>query len=266
MWCPEPTQPEYRAENSGLCPLFFHISGPAGIACCEVSLLLGQIVFSAGKRRGTELEETCLHGLPVLRMAVDPEGFWAGHRLHRAAKKMARAGVRRVLVPEEFGHWEKLEQHGLGPVDPCPFLRANAAALSVAALKGSGRAPERSCVALRALKADRAVVLAAEELCTQVRELCIAAPRGGEALRRHLRWEYGMAVRPDRKDVSGAVRFEAETWEEGGCVLNLFLQGLGENQVSVTVPGLKNSETGRIFLLAALWEGGKLKKSDLEFT
>lgn len=228
--------------------------------------MLGQIVFSAGKRGNGALEETSLHGLSVLRVAVDPDGFWAGHRLHRAGKKLARAGVRRVLVPEEFRHWEKLENWGLGPVDPCPFLQANAASLSVAALRGSGRVPERSSVALRALKADRMVVMAAEELCAQVREVCIAAPRGGEALSRRLRWEYGMAVLPDRKDVSGAVRFAPETWEAGECVLNLFREGLGENRVSITVPGLKNHETGRIFLLAALWEGGKLKKGDLEFT
>jgi hypothetical protein len=49
-------------------------------------------------------------------------------------------------------------------------------------------------------------------------------------------------------------------------VLNLFWQGLEENRVTVTVPGLKNDETGQIFLLAALWEGGKLRKGDLEFT
>lgn len=228
--------------------------------------MLGQIVYSAGKRERGVPEETSLHGLSVLRVAVDPDGFWAGHRLHRAGKKLARAGVRRVLVPEEFQHWEKLEEWGLGPIDPCPFLRANAASLSMAALKGSGRIPERSSVALRALKADRTVVLAAEELCPKVREVCIAVPRGGEALSRHLRWEYGMAVRPDRKDVNGAVRFASETWEAGDCVLNLFREGLEENRVSVTVPGLKNHETGRIFLLAALWEGGKLKKGDLEFT
>ena len=228
--------------------------------------MLGQIIFSTAPGRITAPEQTTLHGLSVLRVAVDPDGFWAGHRLRKAAKKLSRAGVRRVLAPEDFQSWQVLEEYGLHPMDPCPFLRANAAPLSVAALKRSGRVPERSAVALRALKADRAVVLAAEELCSQVRELCISAPRGGEALSHRLRWEYGMAVRPDWPEVGGAVRFDRETREQGGCVLNLFLQGLGENQVSVTVPGLKNSETGKISLLAALWEGGKLQKSDLEFT
>ena len=227
--------------------------------------MLGQIVFSPRPGRLT-LERAGLHGLTVLRTAVDPEGFWAGHRLYKAGKKLARAGVRRVRVPEGFQSWGVLEGCGLRPVDPCPFLRAHAAALSVAALKGSGRPPQGSTVALRALQADRAVILAAEELCRQVREVCIAVPGGGEALGQHLRWEYGMAVRPDWSGVDGAVRFDRETWEEGGCVVNLFLQGLGDNRVSVTAPGVKDSQTGQIFLLAALWEGGKLKKGDLEFT
>lgn len=228
--------------------------------------MLGQIVFSGKQGRHVEVEQVTLHGLPVLRATVDPDGFWAGLRMQKAAKKLARAGVRRVLVPEGFRDWEKLGGYGLRPMDPCPFLRANAASLSVAALRRSGRRPERSSMALRALKADRAVVLTAEELCSQVRDLCISVPRGGEELKKHLRWEYGVAVRPDWGEVGGAVRFDRETWDRGGCVLNLFWQGLEENRVTVTVPGLKNDETGQIFLLAALWEGGKLRKGDLEFT
>ena len=228
--------------------------------------MLGQIVFSARDGRWPRLERRTLCGLPVLQAAVEPDGVLGRVRLRQAAKLLSCAGVRRVLVPEGFDCWEPMHRRGLVPVDPLPFLQAHADALVVTALRKTGRIPERERVAVRALKAHRGVVLTAEALCLQVREVCISVNTGGEALARNLRWEYGMASRPDSGDVAAAVRFAPETLDAGGAVLDLFRPAIDTAGVQIALPGAKLGEMEPFPLLAALWEGGKVRKMDLEFT
>lgn len=228
--------------------------------------MLGQIVFSARDGGWPRLERREVCGLPVVQVAVEPDGVLGRARLRRAGKLLAGAGVRRVLVPEGFDRWELLRRRGLVPVDPVPFLQAHADALAVAALRKNGRVPERERVAVRAVKAHRGVILTAEALCQQVREVCISVDQGGEALERSLRWEYGMAARPDGGDVAAAVRFAPETLEAGGAVLDLFQPAMDTAGVQIALPGAKMGEMEHFPLLAALWEGGKVRKRDLEFT
>lgn len=228
--------------------------------------MLGQIVYSVQGRRRLRLEEVKLHGLPVLQVKVDPEGLWARQRIRKAGKLLARAGTRRVLAPEGFGEWETLERYALRRVDPMPFLRAHAADLALAALRRQGERPERCAVALRAVQTDRDVVRAAELLCTQVRDVCISAPKGGGQLSDRLRWEYGVAVRPDFGCVPAAVRFDGRTWDRANAVVDLFGPRPDPAQIRVRLKGRIEGETERFSLLAALWEGGKVDGSDLEFT
>ncbi len=228
--------------------------------------MLGQIVYSVRGRGRLRLEETDLHGVPVLRIGVDPEGQWGRYRMKKAGKLLARAGVRRVLVPKDFGAWETLERYALRRVDPMPFLRAHAAELAVAALQRQGNRPEQCAVALRAVRTDRDLVKAAEELCGRVRDVCISVPKGGRQLSDRLRWEYGVAVRPDFECVPGAVRFDPRTWERGGVVVDLFGPAPDPEQIRVRLKGAIGTETEDFSLLAALWEGGKVQKGDLEFT
>lgn len=228
--------------------------------------MLGQIVFSARDGGWPRLERKEVCGLPVLQVVVEPDGVLGRIRLRRAAKLLSGAGVRRVLVPEGFDCWDPMRRRGLVPVDPLPFLQAHADALAVTALRKAGRIPERERVAVRALKAHRGVVLTAEALCMQVREVCISVNQGGEAMERILRWEYGMAARPDGEDVAAAVRFAPETMEAGGAVLDLFRPSMNTAGVQIALPGAKMGEMEPFPLLAALWEGGKVRKMDLEFT
>lgn len=228
--------------------------------------MLGQIVYSAQGKGRLKMEETTLHGLPVLRAAFDPAGRWAPHRLTRAGKRLKKAGIRRVLVPEGFSEWEILSCCGLRPVAPDAFLRAHAAQLTLAALERQGKRPEQCAVALRALRVDRDVVRTAETLCRQVRDVCISAPEGGEQLRDRLRWEYGAAVRPDFEHVAAAVRFDPRTWQRAEALVDLFPPGPDPRCAWVNVPGLEGEETEHFPLLAALWEEKRLKNSDLEFT
>ena len=88
--------------------------------------MLGQVVYQRDGK-GTKVVRAPLHGVPVLRVALDPEGFWARRRAGRAARRLARQGAARVLVPEDFPFWEELSRAGLRPVDPLPLLRSCAA-------------------------------------------------------------------------------------------------------------------------------------------
>lgn len=228
--------------------------------------MLGQIVYRAGSRGKVRLERGQAGGLTVLRAQLDPEGLWARRRLRRAARLLAGAGSGRVLVPEGFEGWEELAQFGLRPVDPLPFLRWCAPELMVAALEARGLDPARCAVALRGTRAEGELERCAMELCPRVRELCVSVPRGGEALRERLRWEYGVAARPDFPQVPGAVRFDRDTRSWGGAVLDLFPPGPDPAAVRVRLPELRGEETGQLPLMAALWESGKVEKGELEFT
>lgn len=228
--------------------------------------MLGQIVYCGRDGGRLRVEQDNVAGLSVLQVRLDPEGFWARRRMKQAGRLLARAGSRRVLVPETFEDWSALERAGLRRVDPFPFLRGHAAQLAIASLQRQGRAPERCTVALRGARVGRNLAQTARELCPQVRDICITAPKGGEELRRDLRWEFGIAVRPDDEMVPAAVRFDRQTWDRGETVLDLFPPEPELGQVEICLPGLERWETERFSLLAALWEAGKVRKSDLEFT
>ena len=227
--------------------------------------MLGQLMYDSEKKGRPKPETVGLYGLPVQRVVCSPDGFRAERRLKQAGRLLARAGCRRVLVPEGFCRWEVLRRYGLRPVDPVFFLRVHAVPLVMAGLKRQGKEPERCGVALRGEQMERELAAAAEELCPLVKDVCISVP-GGEVLRDHLRWEYGVAVRPDYPEVDGAVRFHAKTGEKGGIVLNLFPEELDLRGISVRAEGVEPGKTEYLPLLAALWEAGRIQSHELEFT
>ncbi len=102
--------------------------------------MLGQVVYQRDGK-GTKVVRAPLHGVPVLRVALDPEGFWARRRAGRAARRLVRQGAARVLVPEDFPFWEELSRAGLRPVDPLPLLRSCAAPMALALLRRQGEDP-----------------------------------------------------------------------------------------------------------------------------
>ena len=57
----------------------------------EVRGVLGQVVYQRDGK-GTKVVRAPLHGVPVLRVALDPEGFWARRRAGRAARRLVRQG------------------------------------------------------------------------------------------------------------------------------------------------------------------------------
>lgn len=224
--------------------------------------MLGQLVLTPRGRGRPEAAE--LYGLTVLRTEVDRSGFWGERRLRRAGRALRRNGIGRVLAPGDL--LPLLEALGLRRVEPEPLLRAQSAALALAALERRGLPPDRAVVALRGLRADRELLRAAEELCPKVRGLVIDAPRGGRELACWLRREYGVPILPEGERGQAALVFQAGCLRREEVSLELFGPRPRLAGLTLTVPRLGEGDREDLSLLTALWEGGRLRPEDIKIT
>ncbi len=225
--------------------------------------MIGRLEFAPGGRGRAEAGE--LYGLRVLFSRADPEGFLGEARLRRAGRTLRRGGAGPLLVPADFGRWPLMEGYGLEPVDPGPLVRAQGAPLALEALRRRGLEPGRATVALRGARADRAMRNAAVRLCRSVRRVAIDAPRGGEELARWLRWEYGVPVLPAGERGDLALRF-GPGGPPGEAALELYGRLPGLDGLTLCAPELAAGDREDLALLTALWEGGRLKGSDIKIT
>ena len=226
--------------------------------------MVGQLIRAPKGRGRGELGR--LYGMPVLRAEVDQSGFWGEYRLRRAGKSLRLGGALRVLAPRNFDRWSLLETFGLRRMDPELFVRAQSVPLTLEALERQGMAPDRSTVALRGLRADREMARAAAELCPRVRRLVVDAPRGGRELAQWLRREFGVPILPPGEVGQAALRFQEGCPAREEAVLDLF--GLCPSLAGLTLsaPGLAEEDREDLPLLAALWEGGRLRPQDIKIT
>ena len=224
--------------------------------------MLGQLILTP---HGQGKPETArLYGLTVLRTEADRSGFWGELRLRRAGRALRRNGVVRVLAPGDL--LPLLEDLGLRPVNPEPFVRAQSVPLALAELERRGLAPDRAAVALRGLRADRDMLRTAEELCPRVRSLVIDAPRGGRELAQWLRREYGVPILPEGERGQAALVFQAGCSRREEVSLELFGPRPRLAGLTLSAPGLEEGDREDLPLLAALWEGGRLRPEDIKIT
>lgn len=232
-----------------------------------VGFLLGQLLLE--ERGGGRAERGELYGLTVLRARAEPEGWLARRHLKRAGRALRRGGAVRALTPEGFTDWPVLEACGLKPVSPLPFLQAQSAQLALVALDRRGLAPDRAVVALQGPRAGRELVRAAVELCPRVRHLVIDAPRGGQELASWLRREFGIPILPPGEGAQVELCFGPGERAVGvGGEMRLALYGARPDLagLSLTAPALDREDRGRLPLLAALWEGGRLPADGIKIT
>ena len=208
------------------------------------------------------VEETQVEGFPLLRvdLPIPRHPKAEARQVLRGARRLARAGCRRVLAGPAFDHWAVLEDFGLRPVEAGRLSQAMAAPLILADLNQRGIPARRACAALRGTRLTRPCVQAAEILCRQVRQLIIAIPEEGAELAHYLRAEYGIAVlEGDRPADVTACFSPVDDHPEG-------LQLYGARPV---LPGLSLTPPGPdcgidpAALAALLWEEGWLKLEDI---
>lgn len=228
--------------------------------------MLGQVCWDETLGQKITLTAQDLLTLRVLQGRISPKEFLRTWRLGRLAQRLRRHGISRVLVPDGFVHWDIFEEYGLSPVAPLPFLRSVAGPLLLSALVAQGYQPARCVVALRGRRGTAEMERAAQYLLPHVRDIIISAPIGGESLATWLRNEWGIACRPDREDVEGAICFDETAQQCGGQVITLF-----GGKIYLCGLGIKLAGTNPIYeseqlpLLTALWETGRVELDGIEF-
>ena len=213
--------------------------------------------------RGEWTERVWVKSLPLLCARVyAPPGVSPralARRTNRAARRLAEAGCRRVLLPEGFEARSALERRELIAVEPGGLCRAMAADLALALLEKKGIPPRRAAVELRGARAEGELSAAAYRLCPRVRQVTVRAQSGGEALAAGLRRMFGAAAltgggmagdaavcfTEESDPPEGALRLWGARPETGGFALRAPEDAL--------LPG-----ADPLALAALLWEEGRL--------
>jgi len=223
--------------------------------------VVGHLVL-ARERGRLRVEEEMLGPLKVLRATVfEPDGLarWRlRRRLCRAERALARSGVGRVVLGEDFPYKGRLGL--LDRVDILPFRRGCADVLALGALAAEGIPARHGTVALSAPRLCGELEGAAERLCPQVRGLLIDAPGGGDYAR-YLQARFGLPVTPAAAgaDVTAAFGPGGGRW---GRQLELYGGGMPDSLV-LWAAGLDLPEDCAEQVLALLWERGEVNRKKL---
>lgn len=242
--------------------------------------MVGMLVWSA-PRKGTREKAVRLRERSILHMRVccaeilrgpkTPEAVLR-RRVREAARRLRKAGVSRVALPEEFPYGAMLDACGLQQVSTLPLRRAVAADWVRRSLRERGVSAAQARVAVVAESLTGEVVRTVTELALRHRYVLLSVPFGGEELSHRLRREYGVSLllSPTREQLAGAdaaLLFAAYPALTGGQVLPLYdeaapLPPLGLPPVleDALTPGIVRAQ-----LLTLLLESGVLRPGQIVF-
>lgn len=224
--------------------------------------MYGLLKQSSNARWRIKISRIELCGI-VLSVAEIPKGKLRrrGKILRRAARRMYRQGVRRVLLSPDEEWWPILAREGLKPVDTSELCKAVAAPLAIDILKVRGWNPEKAVVVLSERRAGRYLIRAADILAKEVRSLVFDIPDGGESLAEWLHTEYGIPiVPPGILRPSLTVAFDKPEREEG-VTLRLFEERPDLMGAEIWGEGVKLPDgIDPISMLAAMLECGVLSE------
>mgnify|MGYP000739407362 CR=1 FL=1 len=151
----------------------------------------------------------------VARGPRTPEAL-VRRRVLTAAKRLRKAGVTRLVVPEAFAYGEQLEKVGVAPVSTLPLRRALAADLARAVMAGRNLSGGSARLAVAGDQLSGELVRTVTELALGNRYVLLDVPYGGDTLANQLRREYGVSLllSPTRQQMEEAdvlVLFAART-------------------------------------------------------
>lgn len=229
-----------------------------------------------GKRqRAVEIkEQTVLHTrfccAYVLRGPRTPEAVLR-RRAAAAARRLQKAGVRSVVLPEGFPYGPLLEKWKMAPVDTLPLRRELAAEQVRRELEDRDLPAGRAAVSADAMSPE--LVRTVTELALRSRYVLLDVPHGGPELAARLRREYGVALQlsPDRAQLSQAealVLFAPRTdlHRDNPVVVEAY-QGAGTALPPLQLPPTLERQLpggcSRVQLLAALRESGALRPGQI---
>ena len=192
-------------------------------------------------------------------------------RAASAARKLQKAGVRRVVLPEAFAYGELLARREIEPVDTLALRRELASELVRRGLEERGLSSGRVAVSADAMSAE--LVRTVTELTLRSRYVLLDVPFGGAELAGRLRREYGVALQlgPEPAQLEGAealVLFAPRTdLRRGNPVVVEVFRGAQTPLPPLLLPLALEEQLPEGFcrcqLLAALRESGVLRPGQI---
>ena len=178
-------------------------------------------------------------------------------RVLTAAKRLRKAGVTRLVVPEAFAYGEQLEKVGVAPVSTLPLRRALAADLARAVMAGRNLSGGSARLAVAGDQLSGELVRTVTELALGNRYVLLDVPYGGDTLANQLRREYGVSLllSPTRQQMGEADPAVLRLYDEAAPLPPLLLPPVLEGQMP---PGLCRPQ-----LLAVLVESGVLRPGQI---
>lgn len=240
--------------------------------------MVGMLVWSV-PRKGKREKSVLLRERSILHMRVccaeiqkgprTPESVLR-RRVRDAVKRLRKAGVSRVVLPEDFSWADLLERQGLTPVSTLPLRRALAADWVRWSLRERGVPAAQARVAVAAESMTGEVARTVTDLALRHRYVLLSVPYGGEELSHRLRREYGVSLllAPSREQLEGAdavLLFAARTDLRGGGVLPLYDESAPLPPVALP-PALEDALPPGVVrpqLLTLLLEGGVLRPGQM---
>jgi len=185
----------------------------------EVLLMVGYISYTP-ENKGWEVARRRLVGTAFLEARLGQsrrltERFCAA----RAARAMARAGVRSAVFPTGFPHQDLFLRRGILPVDTLPLYRRMAPLIVKRRMGQLGLSPGTTTVAVVAERMTEELRETVTELALQVRYVMLALETPAEDFCDMLKREYGISVlqQPTKRQLRQAdVLLLLRPWEEEG--------------------------------------------------
>lgn len=205
----------------------------------------------------------------ILRTARTPEAVLR-RRVTTALKRLRKAGVDRLVLPEEFPFGDLLEKLELQPVSTVPLRQALAADWVRWLLAERDTASARVAVSAERLTGE--VVRTVTELALRYRYVLLDLPHGGEELCRNLRREYGISLLmgpsvEQMEEAEALVLFAPRADCRAPAALRLYDEGMPLPPLSLPPaleeklpPGVQRGQ-----LLAVLRESGVLRAGQIAF-
>jgi len=167
--------------------------------------MVGYISYTE-ENRGLEITRKRIGGLILLEVRLGQEGRLL-ERMHarRAAKLLARRGIRETVFPMDYPHMDLFAKRGILPVDVLPLYRAMAPLVIKQKMIRLGIAAGSASAVILAERATAEVGWLLRELAMHIRYVILDAD-GGEDFCMQLQREFGVSVirQPRREQIEQA--------------------------------------------------------------
>lgn len=226
--------------------------------------MVGLLEWEGTKILLVEMTPERLYGLSIVRIKLSKRQMGLQFRLQKMCQLLRQQKITRLLVPESFEHWEFIAGFGMREINLMGFLQYLGGERLLFGLKQWEIDPKKACIAIQGTRVTPQMEQIVLELAPKVRDIAINVPHGGRELADRLHYEFGMAPAFDGKRILATLSFskEKDEMQKNTVFADKIEEYRGINSKNITIL----EDTHKLELLCLLWETGKIKKSEIEFT